>query len=581
MNTWQIDSSYNGLLFFAQLSEELLFHFSHDSFKVPTLNFHFLCVEASSVIRDIEQGILENGNITPIINEFESTFQSDPIAASFYGNEIDAVFASKNEYGAYKEVFKEIKKEPKSEASIKKFKDTVEYLLEDLSRNDRYYAEGTEQLKKLVTKTNLCQQELELIKQYTRAVLSELINIGYSEEYIYSIIKTVFSNEQEPFDSADEKFNSFLSYFSLKKKNYIVYLPISNLKLKEDLSAFPGLAIAENVFEMFGGKPSYILKMDYEAYDQDSAVMKVLNIIDFCTSLTQYVKHCKRSYSYKYAEVVDAETKESFHLKAMTQPFYRQRRTPSDVHEYVNSSLVSSLFDAISLHSSAFNSKDMNNQLLDLWTAMEVLFPVERNGSYSKINQISNSASTILSYDHIRELIKSLDSELKDNIGEDYAEHILTEDIPGKADEEKLLSVIVLDEFEDQYKFLDSKLLMNPLCAYKLHHYKEEFSSPKGVVDFYKRHSIRLTWQIMRIYRSRNLIIHDGTTWPFLPVILQNLHFYIDTIIDTFCKKCNEGFTSPTAIIALYSGRERQHLKFLESLSTIEKSNYLEAILGA
>ena len=54
---FEIDKSFNGIRFFAELAEELLFYFSHDSFKVPTLNFHYLCFEALDAISKIEKCI--------------------------------------------------------------------------------------------------------------------------------------------------------------------------------------------------------------------------------------------------------------------------------------------------------------------------------------------------------------------------------------------------------------------------------------------------------------------------------------------------------------------------------------------
>lgn len=38
---WASAPSNKGLLFFAQSMEEMLFHYGHDSLKVPALNFRF------------------------------------------------------------------------------------------------------------------------------------------------------------------------------------------------------------------------------------------------------------------------------------------------------------------------------------------------------------------------------------------------------------------------------------------------------------------------------------------------------------------------------------------------------------
>ena len=36
----------------------------------------------------------------------------------------------------------------------------------------------------------------------------------------------------------------------------------------------------------------------------------------------------------------------------------------------------------------------------------------------------------------------------------------------------------------------------------------------------------------MRIYRNRNLIIHNAKTTPYLNLLIENLHSYVDTFMD-------------------------------------------------
>ena len=36
----------------------------------------------------------------------------------------------------------------------------------------------------------------------------------------------------------------------------------------------------------------------------------------------------------------------------------------------------------------------------------------------------------------------------------------------------------------------------------------------------------------MRIYRNRNLIIHNGRAMPYLSLLIENLHSYVDDFID-------------------------------------------------
>ena len=64
---WTITDGKTGLLLFAQSLEELLAIHSHDSHKVPALNFHYLGYEILSVIDLIEDDVLDRGNLIPLL----------------------------------------------------------------------------------------------------------------------------------------------------------------------------------------------------------------------------------------------------------------------------------------------------------------------------------------------------------------------------------------------------------------------------------------------------------------------------------------------------------------------------------
>ena len=72
---WTISNS-NGkiaLLLFAQSLEELLAPYSHDSYRVPALNFHYICHEIANVIELIEENVLDKGNIIPLLAEMKES----------------------------------------------------------------------------------------------------------------------------------------------------------------------------------------------------------------------------------------------------------------------------------------------------------------------------------------------------------------------------------------------------------------------------------------------------------------------------------------------------------------------------
>ena len=75
LSNWDANITEKGLLFFAETAEEMLFHHSHDSFKVPTLNFKFLCYDIVTTIQGIEEEKLDAGNLYPLIDELMISYQ--------------------------------------------------------------------------------------------------------------------------------------------------------------------------------------------------------------------------------------------------------------------------------------------------------------------------------------------------------------------------------------------------------------------------------------------------------------------------------------------------------------------------
>ena len=92
---WLNNTIETPFLFFVQSMEEMLFPYGHDSYKVPTLNFHFLCVEILSSIEKIEADIIDKGNMRPMFDELSSVFENDYVARKLYGTDFIACFIIK------------------------------------------------------------------------------------------------------------------------------------------------------------------------------------------------------------------------------------------------------------------------------------------------------------------------------------------------------------------------------------------------------------------------------------------------------------------------------------------------------
>lgn len=83
----------------------------------------------------------------------------------------------------------------------------------------------------------------------------------------------------------------------------------------------------------------------------------------------------------------------------------------------------------------------------------------------------------------------------------------------------------------------------------------------------------------MRIYRTRNMLVHDGTSMPYSDYVLQNLHYYIDSFIRFLSTYYKLGYTSVDTIIDSIQFQEQMYLQSLSVDASVNKSNVEKYVL--
>ena len=79
------------------------------------------------------------------------------------------------------------------------------------------------------------------------------------------------------------------------------------------------------------------------------------------------------------------------------------------------------------------------------------------------------------------------------------------------------------------------------------------------------------------------MIVHDGSHFPYIDLIVQNLHFYIDALMDTINFYVGKGYTSLEVIYALLNRKEFEYQKNLEKKDNNSLSindDYVAIVLG-
>jgi hypothetical protein len=89
LSRWSEDSKLNGLKFFAQRLDELLFDYTLDSYKPSALNAPYLVKEALALVSDISANLLDYANLSHVLEELVWSVQNDKVAKSLLDADIE------------------------------------------------------------------------------------------------------------------------------------------------------------------------------------------------------------------------------------------------------------------------------------------------------------------------------------------------------------------------------------------------------------------------------------------------------------------------------------------------------------
>jgi hypothetical protein len=188
---------------------------------------------------------------------------------------------------------------------------------------------------------------------------------------------------------------------------------------------------------------------------------------------------------------------------------------------------------AIRLHHSALISGEAENQLIDLWAALEGL--VSRPGKESqRLQYFSDCILPALTLAYPEKLFLSAYRDVSKAVPE-VRDLILT--LEG-ADSgfSKFVRLILCEEHGAiRHEFIE-ELKAHPFLLNKIWRLAELFKSRTATQNTLRKHRQKVSWHLARIYHMRNSIMHNAKSLPSLPTLVENLHVYIDTLIKSLQK---------------------------------------------
>jgi len=526
---WSSDSALDGLKFFAQRLDELLFDYTLDSYKPSALNASFLTKEALSLISDIENKSIEYPTLSHVLEELVWSVQNDKVAKSLLDTDIGYYTAIANE----------------SELSALKLR------LEVLDRTlnpPRYIRAVFDEIEEKIAAV-----EKKAIDALARTLVTTLINSRLSKQHLYnSVLQNFFHEGPEisdlsglrPFlDSLIPKAHRFdvLLLTSKNIKSVSTSIDAFQLKMPEELSEKLRDVSRQHAFEPAGDE-TYVLASGIKAHDVYSARQQAIRNLDNLSDLLSLFQHRSRIAWRPEAVVVQNCCSEE--MRWVTPPKgpmekasdLRPEKAAKELNAFLKSFSAKGMsfrkFNRVAdIHGICINHDIIENQLVNLWTALETLAPSHSGGS--KISNVTASALPFLLHTYVDRLIQQLAYDLLN--WDKWRARKLLHKVPCDPKTSlkgKCLRLLCLSENEMLREQLYEQLKDFHLLRYRAFQLSEKLSDRKRIQQLIEDHEKKVTWQIRRIYRARNLIVHSGRTPPpYIDTLVENGHAYLDMIV--------------------------------------------------
>ena len=586
VENWSESEGINSLLLFAQLFEEMLNHYTIDSFRAPLLNTHTLFDEFVDVNNEVKVGYLKPHALIPIKEELLDSLSNDNVAKKVLFHHLDYV---NNSFTNFKINIQEECDTKRNDAEFNNIVIAKQIL------DKSYFEQLKEDLADLIIDH---PDEKEKITELTRLFVTELLYIGYSEEHLYHINQNFFFKKQQI--TTPNQIKDFLSIFSKDRKHWTVIFRGTgdfesirdtqifrefNIKIKKNSSQIGNKrkTIQEKTFLSTKNKefPLFLICSEVPGMDPYAAKIVAERYIRFINTLTNHNNHnlllgiekpilfnqvmIKQKSFFSItkptieplAKIEDEPDNLEKDLDDLTNVFLKLNRDSASFHN---------LMYSMNSHHCALKTNTHDHQLLSLWTAIETLLPPP-NKNESIIGNFVSSVYPFLSHEYVQKIFEDLRISIKNHLTEEEYQDFLSKFPDEFTDLEKIIMSVSFEEHDSLLQKLCKKFRKNSLLPNRIFQLTKKFRRSKDIMNTLKIHDKRIQWQLKRIYRVRNLITHKGKPTDYVPRLLENTHFYYHTIIKLIIKKYqNEDHSKCTLAhtFALIKFEYESHLKYLE-----------------
>lgn len=575
-------SAVEGLVFFFSLLSEQLSIDANDSFRTPSLNTYTRIYELLSLLNKARS----SGKykvLLFVIEELRWSIAKDVVCSSL-GVKDDL-------YGILNGVENQINGHCKLNPDE----------LEDMVRAMQLYVSGYQGLlhKLLRQKVMVIREKLD-IQDLSYSYVVDLRRRGYSSRYIKYCLSRYIGRKLKSgaiidvpsalddfFGCFNDEIYKFDVVFIADKR--VGEFDVSQLKILPNLD---GWDLGEKMARIKNNPDDvYVLVSSVNSKDHYAARDNALSVLKFYSACCRFFEHGSEIKISNRA-IVKGDGMVEIFAKNNLPPIHIGTKiessnwveSMSSVFSSLSSGSVNRLARVLHYHQEALDSKAKENQLVDLWAALEgfVSQPSEDN---PRIVHYTGYLIPVLSLCYLEKLISYV-ANMAYSYG-DVRELVLNVPSVRGGFLESFAKLLLCDEFLDDRNRILSILSDRPLLKFRMWRLAQQISSPKRLFDFVDGHKRKLNWHICRIYTSRNTIMHSADSLPYLESLIVNLHGYLDALIEScfFVMSKSPSKTTVSGVLNYLKVSESSYVGGLKKMKDSEIGKYnpddlLEILFG-
>lgn len=388
--------------------------------------------------------------------------------------------------------------------------------------------------------------------------ISHVINRGYSAEFVYDRARDVFYQHdikrctpgllKKFFDCFPDTAGSFDVFFC-GREGYAKFLSrqfgLQNYSSPDEIGSAKKGSIPDTFGEGVNKRIISVPKVPMK--DPFSAARAAETLFSLSRSFLYLHPENVHAQVDAAAFVIDRKTKEVTRV-TLDQGFVPRRasRKRNDVTNSINSltryvfsdsgthqrsdegrhRIVSSLNSA----SLAAKTSDHESRLLSIWSAFEALLPdpMKDGEGVVRIVHFSSLVTPCAVFDYLPSTFSECFRNCSNEFGKPFLD-VVSDVGVGETEVEKFASIFIADQ--GAKKELCGTVASSPLMLMRFLRLEKLISNPKSACKYLETHENRVGWQINRIYRERNSIVHKAEASPFLRGLIENSYVYYRSVI--------------------------------------------------